>query len=94
MLNKAVLEANALVERDIDPDRQFGADPVLQSGATYRALEIICRASAARELSRARGEDRTALAWMKLADGYAARADQVLRSFHPPFTGPSTPQHG
>ena len=93
ILSKAVLEANGLIEREVDPDSQFGADPVLQASATYRALEIICRASAARELSSLRGEDRTALAWIKLAEGYAARSEQLLRSFRPPFDGPTAPVH-
>lgn len=91
ILARAVLEANGVVEREVDPEGQFGADPVLQAGATYRALEIICRASAARELSSLRGEDRTALAWIKLAEVYASRSEQLLRSFHPPFEGPTAP---
>ncbi|HWR81793.1 MAG TPA: hypothetical protein VN285_00670, partial [Candidatus Deferrimicrobium sp.] len=70
LLVKAVLETNGLVEKEVDSSGQFGADPVLQAGATYQALEIICRASAARELASLRGEDRTAMAWMKLADAY------------------------
>ncbi len=93
ILGTAVLEANALVEQEVDPDGQFGADPLLQAGATYRALEIICRASAVGELSSLRGEDRAALAWMKLAETYAARSDQLLRSFRPPFDGPTAPVH-
>lgn len=91
ILTRAVLEANGLIEREVDPDRQFGADSMLQSCATYRALEIICRASAARELSSLRGEDRTALAWMKLAETYATRSVELMRSFRPPFDGPATP---
>ncbi len=93
ILNNAVLEANGLIEKEVDPNGQFGADPVLQACATYRALEIICRAAAARELSSLRGEDRTALAWMKLAEMYAVKSDQLLRSFRPPLDGPTTPVH-
>jgi hypothetical protein len=93
MLNNAVLEANGLIEKEVDPDGQFGADPVLQASATYRALEIICHAAAARELSSLRGEDRTALAWMKLAETYATRSEQLLRLFRPPYTGPTAPVH-
>jgi hypothetical protein len=93
MLNNAVLEATGLIEKEVDPDGQFGADPVLQASATYRALEIICHASAARELSSLRGEDGTALAWMKLAQTYAERSEQLLRLFRPPLAGPTTPVH-
>jgi hypothetical protein len=78
----------------VDPDRQFGADPALQAAATYRALEIICRAAAARELSSLRGEDRTAIAWMKLADAHAERSEHLLRLFRPPYAGPSAPAIG
>jgi hypothetical protein len=94
LLSKAVLEANAMIEREVDPEGQFGADPLLETAATYRALEIVCRSSAARELARRQGEDRVALAWMKLAETFAARAHEVLRSFRPPFTSPSAPIHG
>jgi hypothetical protein len=93
VLNNAVAEANSLVEHEVDPDGQFGADRTLQSAATYRALEIVCRTSAARELSSRRGEDRTALAWMKLADQYGASSAELLRVFRPPASGPSAPVH-
>jgi hypothetical protein len=93
VLNNAVLEANSLVEREIDPDQLFGADPILQTVATYRALTIICRASAARELSSLRGEDRSALAWIKLADVFAEQSSNMLGSFRPPFDSPAAPVH-
>lgn len=91
ILMGAVLEANALVEKAVDPERQFGADPVLQGAATYRALEIICRASAAHELSSLSRNDKAALAWMKLGDNYAMRSEQLLSCFRAPFSGPSAP---
>lgn len=93
ILTHAVVEANGLIESAVDPQRQFGADPVLQTAATYRALEIVCRASAARELSRLTGDDKTALAWMKLADHYSQRSDQLLGSFRPPCSSPTSPTH-
>ena len=93
IISAAVTETNGLIEREVDPEGRFGADPVLQAGATYRALEIICRAASARELSSLRGEDRTALAWIKLSEMYAERSRQLLRDFRPPFSGPSTPTH-
>jgi len=93
VLDNAVAEANSLVEREVDPDGEFGADRTLQAAATYRALEIVCRTSAARELSSRRGEDRAALAWMKLADQYAENSEALLKGFRPPVTGPSSPVH-
>ncbi len=91
LLENAVVEANALVEKAVDPSREFGADPVLQQAATYRALEIVCRASAGQELSSLNRSDKPALAWMKLADDYGARSEKLVSSFRPPRTGPSAP---
>lgn len=93
VLTNAVVEANGLVEKLVDPNRQFGADPVLQTAATYLALESICRTAAVRDLSGRAGNDRTALAWMKLSDQYRTRSDELLKSFSPPRTGPAAPVH-
>ncbi|MEA2030702.1 MAG: hypothetical protein U9N55_03790 [candidate division Zixibacteria bacterium] len=94
ILNAAVLEANSQIEQEIDPEGTFGADIVLQTAATYRALAIVCRASAARELSSQRGEERSASAWMKLADTFAQQSSRLLESFRPPYDNPSIPVHG
>jgi len=91
MVANAVAEANNLVEREVDPDRQFGADPLLQTAATCRALDIVCRSAAARELSSYANADKTATGWMKLADYYAERTDRLLASFRPPAATPSPP---
>jgi hypothetical protein len=91
LLEAAVAEANGLVEREVDPQGEYGADPALSLAATYCALEIICRTSAARELSSLRSEDRVALAWMKLADSYRERSDNFLSKFRPKLTGPARP---
>ncbi len=93
VLHQAVLEANHLIEREIDPDRIFGADPLLQTVATYRAVSIICRVSAARDLSALRGEDKSALAWLKLADMFADQAARLLAAFRPPYDNPAGPSH-
>jgi hypothetical protein len=91
MFQNAVDEANALIEKTIDPDQQFGLEPLLQIAATYRAVETVSRASAARELSSQRGEHNVALAWLKLADEYSRRADELIAAFRPPVVGPSAP---
>jgi hypothetical protein len=87
----AVAAANGLVEREVDPSGQYGADVTLGLAATYRALEIIGRTAAARELGSLRGKDQVAVAWMKLAEGYAERADRLLASFRPPCAAPANP---
>jgi len=93
LVNTAVAEANGLVERAVDPDRRFGADPILQLAATYRALEIICRSSAIRILGSTPGSAKTAVAWMHLADVFADRANDHLSAYRPVFDGPNPPAH-
>ena len=93
LLASAVNEANGLMEREIDPDRQFGADESLGAAATCKALEIVCLSAASRELSNGRGMDRIALAWLKLAEGYKERSLTLLSSFKPPASGLSAPTH-
>ncbi len=93
IINSAVTEANAIIEKTIDPYRQFGADPILQTTATYRALEIVCRTSAMRELSGGRNNDRAATVWMKLAETYARLSQEMLRAFKEQPDNPSQPTH-
>ncbi len=94
ILQQAVVEANGLVETDVDPDRVFGADPVLQAAATYRAVEIICYTAAARALSNLPADDKAAQTWAKLGDRFLKRSEQLLQSFHPPVEGLSSPTQG
>ncbi|MGH8015124.1 MAG: hypothetical protein ACREBV_02935, partial [Candidatus Zixiibacteriota bacterium] len=91
MIQNAVDEANLLIEKIIDPEQQFGLEPLLMIAATSRAVEIVSRASAARELSSQRGEHNVALGWLKLAEDYADRADKLILAFRAPFNGPSAP---
>jgi hypothetical protein len=91
LLISAVAEANSLIEREIDPQGEYGADAALGLAATYCALEIICRTAAARELSSLRSEDKIALAWITLADSYQARSEKLMSSFRPRVSGPARP---
>ena len=93
LLASAVNDANRLIEREVDPEAQFGADEGLSSAATFKALEIISLSAASRELSNGRGVDRVALAWLKLAESFRERALHLLGSFKAPLTGPSAPTH-
>lgn len=94
LLESAVVQANGMIEHEIDSSGSFGASPVLQALATYRALEIICHAAAVRELSRRAADDRAALAWMKLADAYELRSEKLFRTFRPASGGPNMPAVG
>ncbi len=93
VLELAAIEANALVEAEIDPQQQYGGNPVLRAAATCLGLAIVCRTSASRELSRLRGEERTASGWIKLAESYAERGEQLIKAFRPAMTGPAAPTH-
>jgi hypothetical protein len=91
LLTGAVNEANGLIEREVDPAGDFGADPRLSGAATCLALDNICRAAAMRVLASRPDDDRAALAWLKLSDSFAARAEQLVKSFRPPIIGPASP---
>ncbi len=91
LLKNAVQEANGMVAREVDPERQFGADPALVSAATYKALAIICRVAAARELSMFQGSEKKALAWLQLGGEYTGLSDMLIKSFRTPFPRPKVP---
>jgi len=91
IVSHAVNLANRLVENEVDAEGLFEADPMLGAAATFKALETVCRAAAGHELAGLRGSDRTATAWMKLADDYAAKAETLLKAFRPPFDSPRSP---
>jgi hypothetical protein len=94
IISNAVAMANGMVEKEVDPGRSFGADPTLQAAATFRALEIICRTSAVRVLSCAGGQNGHSADWIKLAESFGKRAEQLLKDFHPPFNSPTAPARG
>jgi hypothetical protein len=93
VLEQAALEANGLIEAAVDPEGQFGADPVLQSAATYRALEIVGYMAASRELTTRSNSYLSAQTWLKLAEQFAARANKLLDDFRPAASSPSNPTH-
>ncbi len=92
LVQAAVLEANDLIGKEVDPGSQFGADPVLQAAATNSALAIVCRSLAARALISSPGDDRAATAWMKLGEQYGAISERLIKAFRPPFDNPAPPR--
>ncbi|KAA3634864.1 MAG: hypothetical protein DWP97_06110 [Calditrichaeota bacterium] len=93
IIDNAVVEANAIIEQTVDPNKQFGANLVLQTAATYRALEILCRSSAAKELASQTGRESSAKAWISLGEVYLARSAELIRSFTEPVSQISNPTH-
>ncbi len=93
IIDNAVLMANSLIDKEIDSAQDFGADPVLQAAATFRALEVICQTSAVRQLAQQKGQDRSSSGWMQLADMFSQRSSELLKKFHPPFDNIKSPDH-
>ncbi len=91
IISNAVHLANRMVENEVDAEGEFETDPMLAAAATFKALVTVCRAAAGHELASLRGSDRTATAWMKLADDYTTRSEALLKAFRPPFDSPRTP---
>ena len=90
-INGAVVLANGLVQNEVDPGLDFGADPALETAATFRALAIICQTSAVRDLSQSRGTRRASADWLQLADSFDRKAGDMLSRFRPPFNSPKPP---
>ncbi len=80
---QAVSEANAMVEKEVDPQGQFGADITLQSAATYLAVSLLCRVAAADDLRLGSGSGRGAEAWLSLAADYRNDYMRLIRLFRP-----------
>lgn len=92
LIEQAAATANRLIEATIDPQKQFGADPVLAQAAAYAAMATICRAAASRDLLVAPGRDRNATVWLTLADRYREESTKMLAAFRPPTPRPKPPQ--
>jgi hypothetical protein len=93
ILSEAVLEANAIVERQVDRHRQFGADPILQTAATFLAVSLVCRMMAASDLKFDPLGRQTASAWLSLAESYRNDYDGLLKGFRPQAARLSGPSH-
>jgi len=94
IINASVMLANGLVQNEVDADGNFGANPALETAATFRALAIVCQTSAVRDLSQSRGRNRVATDWLQLADSFDRKATEMLSRFRPAFENPKPPIHG
>nr|MBN2276855.1 hypothetical protein [candidate division Zixibacteria bacterium] len=83
IISGAVSEANAIVEKQVDPDQRFGADPVLQAAATYLAVSLLCRMAAAGDLKFNPEASSTASSWIALADSYREDYQVLIMNFRP-----------
>ncbi len=93
LIAEAVLEANAVIEREVDPQRQFGADLTLQTAATYLAVSLVCRMAAASDLRYGEYGRQTAPSWLSLAESYREDYRRLLKGFHPQAARLNRPTH-
>jgi hypothetical protein len=91
-ISEAVDEANAIIEKLIDPGRQFGADLTLQTAATCLAVSIVCRMAAISDLRFGDSGKQTASAWLSLAESYRDDYKDLLKAFRPQASGLSGPK--
>ena len=92
-ISEAVQEANAIVERQVDPNKKFGADLTLQTAATCLAVSLVCRMAAISDLRFGASSRQTALAWISLAESYRDDYKNLLKVFRPQAAGLSGPTH-
>ena len=93
LINQAVSEANALIEKQVDPHRQFGADGALQAAATFLAVSLVCRMAAAGDLISTANGHQSAAAWLKIAESYRGDYEDYLKSFRSQIGRLSRPTH-
>jgi len=93
IMDEAILEADGIIERMIDPGKQAGADRLLQTAATYLAVSIACRMAAVRDLGSDLATRTTADAWMAIADSYRRDYEALLGNFKPKTAGFNYPTH-
>ena len=92
VVGEAVGAANAIIEKEVDPLRKFGADSTLQTAATFLATSILCQIAAVYDLvqtslGKARGDN-----WLALAEGYRRDYERLIADFHPPSNRLSGPK--
>jgi hypothetical protein len=93
LISEAVLEANAVIERELDPGRQFGADLALQTAATYLAVSLVCRMAAASDLRFGAYGRQTAPSWLTLAESYREDYRRLVKIFRPQAARMNRPTH-
>jgi hypothetical protein len=83
IIEATVLEADAIIEKEIDSLGSFGADPTLQSGATFLAVSLLFRIIAAEELRLGDTGRQSASSWLALSESYRRDYEQLIKDFRP-----------
>jgi len=78
----AVAHANAVIEKEVDPEGQFGADPALQTAATFLAVSFVCRMEAVADMSQ-QGEGGNTDSWLAIAESYRNDYTALIKIFRP-----------
>ncbi len=78
-------EANSIIEKEIDPQKQFGADSTLQTSATYLAMSILCRILGANNTkSGAVGYSGIKSdGWLSLSASYRLDFEKLIKPYRP-----------
>lgn len=92
-LAEAVTEANAIIEKQVDPDGSFGADLTLQTAATYLAVSLVCRIAAINELKFNQLGRQNASSWLALSESYRDDYKKLLEIFRPETARLNKPTH-
>ncbi|MFH2036806.1 MAG: hypothetical protein ABIJ45_10420 [Candidatus Zixiibacteriota bacterium] len=90
---EAVAEANALIEKQVDPEGRFGADLTLQTAATYLAVSIVCRMLAIDNMKANSSSHNVAASWLSVAESYRKDFENMLKSFKPDASPMKYPTH-
>ncbi len=88
-----VSEANAIIEKEIDLKQVFGADPALQTAATYLAMSILCRILGANESQSGAksGSGSKSEGWLLLSESYRFDYERQIKPFRPQMARMSGP---
>jgi len=93
LLEEAVAEANAVIEKEVDPGKMFGADLSLQTAATYLAAAILCRAAASENLRSSGNTKNNVSSWLVLAESFRADFERLIKIFRPGRSRMSGPRN-
>jgi len=81
IISRAVDEADSIIKSEIDDESDFGADPALETAATYLAVSIVCRMAAATDLKRTASSRYSSAPWISLSESYRADYELIVSRF-------------
>jgi len=89
---QCIEEAEAEIEHLVDPDRVTLSDPAIMAAATFLALSLLCRDSAAISAAGVSGAGTTSTLWITLSQSYRETALRLLLWFRRTLPSLKPPQ--